>query len=218
MSSYKTVEEYLSKKDKLLGKIIKVFGEAVFVKEKREAFDALMKAVISQQLSNAASNTITKKIIILHGKRPFKAIKILKINDDLIRSCGVSYSKIKTIKGLAQGFVDKDLSVNKLKKLNDEEVLKKLTSYWGIGTWTSEIFMMFCLKREDVLARNDAGLIRSHKILYPNAKSLEDTAENWRPYRAIAAWYLWKFLDNEKHHLTILNKPSSSNANTITTK
>jgi DNA-3-methyladenine glycosylase II len=92
--------------------------------------------------------------------------------------------------------------------LMDEEVLKKLTSYWGIGPWTADIFMMFCLKRFDTLALGDVGLQRAHRIIYPKALSLDCTSQKWRPYRAIAASYLWKFLDNPECHQAIFKRNS----------
>jgi DNA-3-methyladenine glycosylase II len=186
---------YLSNQDKTMEKLIKIFGEFE-LKPKKYPFDSLVKTVISQQLSGSASDKITSRIVNIHGKRPFKSDIVLSLKFDDLKSCGVSTSKIKTIFGLAEADTRGDLSKRRLNQLSDEEVIEVLTSYWGIGRWTSEIFLMFTLGRLDVLANNDAGLERSHRILYPDSPSIQITSESWKPFRTIASWYLWKFIDN----------------------
>lgn len=191
-------EEVLASKDEIMAKLISFYGNAKIVDEKRDLFDGLMKSIISQQLSNKASSTISLNIESIHGARPFRPEKILGIEDIKLRQCGISYGKIKSIKGLADACVNNDLSMQLLEAMTDDEVFRKLTSFWGIGSWTAEIFMMFGLKRLDILAKNDAGLIRAHKKLYPNSPSIEVTSINWSPYKAVAAWYLWKYLDSDQ--------------------
>ncbi|QWD02856.1 DNA-3-methyladenine glycosylase 2 family protein [Polynucleobacter paneuropaeus] len=191
-------EEVLASKDKIMAKLISFYGNSKIVDEKRDLFDGLMQSIISQQLSNKASSTISLNLENIHGSRPFKPEKILSIEDIRIRQCGISYAKIRSIKSLADSCLKNELSMQLLEAMTDDEVYKKLTSYWGIGSWTAEIFMMFGLKRLNVLAKNDAGLIRAHKKLYPNSPSIEFTSINWSPYKAVAAWYLWKYLDSDQ--------------------
>jgi DNA-3-methyladenine glycosylase II len=198
--------EYLRQKDKKLGKIISYFGVSVAKIQKREPFDALVRGIISQQLSNSVSRSIEAKIIEIHGKRPFRPDVTLTIENQQLRECGISNSKIKAIKGIANACLRNELTIESFAGLTDEDALKKLTSYWGIGPWTADIFMMFCLKRLNVLALGDAGLQRAHQLIYPRAKSLEITSQKWEPYRALAACYLWKFLDNPECHKTIFKK------------
>lgn len=188
--------EYLSQQDKRLGAIISYFGSSVARIQKGEPFDVLVRAIISQQLSNSASNSIEIRIVDIHGERPFQPDSILAIEDKQLRECGISSGKIKAIKGVANACLRRELVIDTFKGLTDDDALKKLTSYWGVGPWTADIFMMFCLKRLDTIALGDVGLQRAHKIIYPKAGSLEITAQKWQPYRAIAAIYLWKFLDN----------------------
>jgi len=204
MNNELTPLAFLIKQDNQLGKLIKAFGELEYFSEKRQIFDALAKAIISQQLSTKAAKSITDRIIVIHGKRPFKPEKFLALNTYLLKECGISRAKIRAIQGVATGCINKDLTLSTLKKLSDEEALKKLTSYWGVGNWTAEIFLMSTLKRLDILALGDAGLQRAHKILYPGLKGLDYTAKKWRPYRAIAAGYLWKFIDNPDRHEELL--------------
>lgn len=199
-------EKYLMQQDKKLRALIMYFGESSFKAEKRQPFDALARAVIGQQLSTSAAQSITQKIVSVHGKRPFKPEIFLAIDEVTLRGCGISGGKIKAIYGVAKACLLNELTIKSFKSLDDKQALDKLTSYWGIGNWTAEIFMMFTLKRMDVLALGDVGLQRAHSILYPESNSLEETAEKWRPYRAIAAGYLWKFLDNPETHEQIFSK------------
>ena len=192
--------------DKKLGRLITIFGCADIGRGKRDPFDALARAVIGQQLSTAAAGSITNKIESIHGKRPFKPAKFLSLSTDRLRTCGISNSKIRTVTGIAEACIAGDISHKAFARLDDGEVLQKLTSYWGIGKWTAEIFMMYGLKRLDTLALGDGGLIRAHRLLYPNSKSLELTSQKWRPYRAVAAWYLWRFLDNPDCHKEVLGR------------
>jgi len=196
---------YLSNQDSTLKKLIQIFGEYE-LKPKKYPFDSLVKTVVSQQLSSAASNTITSRIEKLHGKRPFISNKIISLSFDELKSCGVSSSKIRTIIGLAEADLRGELSKKRLNKLSNEEVIQVLTSYWGIGRWTSEIFLMFTLGRLDVLANDDAGLERSHSILYPNSPNIQITSETWKPFRTIASWYLWQFIDNPEMCKSLIEK------------
>lgn len=197
-------EAFLAQQDKKLGRLISIFGYANIGKEKRELFDGLARAVIGQQLSTAAAGSISKRIESIHGKRPFKPERFLVLGTDQLRACGISNSKIKTVTGIAEACIAGEISHKAFAQLDDGEVLQKLTSYWGVGKWTAEVFMMYGLNRLDTLAVGDGGLIRAHRILYPNSKNLELTSQKWRPYRAVAAWYLWRFLDNPECHKEVL--------------
>lgn len=199
-------ETFLMQQDKKLARLIAIFGYANIGNEKREPFDGLARAVIGQQLSTAAANSIVKRIESIHGKRPFKPARFLSLGTGQLRACGISNSKIRTVTGIAEACIAGDISRRVFAQLDDGEVLQKLTSYWGVGNWTAEIFMMYGLNRLDTLALGDGGLIRAHRILYPNSKSLELTSQKWRPYRAVAAWYLWRFLDNPDCHKEVLGR------------
>ncbi len=192
--------------DKKLAKLIALFGRADIGQEKRDPFDALARAVIGQQLSTAAAGSISKRIESIHGRRPFKPDRFLALGTDQLRACGISNSKIKAVTGIAEACIAGEISHKVFDRLDDREVFEKLTSYWGVGAWTAEVFMMYGLKRLDALALGDGGLIRAHSMLYPNSKSLELTSQKWRPYRAVAAWYLWRFLDHPDCHKEVLGR------------
>jgi DNA-3-methyladenine glycosylase II len=110
----------------------------------------------------------------------------------------MSYGKAGYIKNIAQAFVKKELDVNKLKKMNDEEVVKELTKIKGVGKWTAEMTLIFTFKREDVFSLGDAGLRRAIKNLYKIEKDTDilKLSEKWKPKRSFACWYLWRSLEN----------------------
>ena len=210
MNKKKSPESFLSENDNILGELISLFGECPVCRQERELFDSLATAIISQQLSSSASIGISKKIQSLHGRRPFKAAQFLELSDNQLSSCGLSKNKIKSIKGIAKACIREEITKNVFASLDDEAVVEKLTSYYGVGRWTAEIFMMCCLQRTDMIAFGDVGLKRAHNLLYPNSENLRQTSEKWRPYRAVAAWYLWKFIDNTDCHNEVLKKVANS--------
>ena len=162
--------------------------------------------MIGQQLSTAAAGSIAKRIESIHGSRPFRPDRFLALGAEQLKACGMSNGKVRTVSGIAEACMAGEISHRAFARLDDEAALRKLTSYWGIGKWTAEVFMMYGLKRLDTLALGDGGLIRAHKILYPGSKNLELTSQKWRPYRAGAAWYLWRFLDNPDCHEEVLGR------------
>ena len=197
MINYTSIENYLSESDPILKGLIERFGlytnREIIVKQ---TFDSLVGTVISQMLSSSASSKIKKRLESLTSGRPFKPQIILNLGATKIKECGLSNSKIKTILALAYEANQGNLDLEIFTVMSDEEVIDFLKSFWGIGQWTTEIFLMFTLNRKDILPSNDAGLKRAHSRLYPTASILAETAECWRPYRSIACWYLWKYIDN----------------------
>ncbi len=186
-------------KDKKLGSLIKKHGELEWDWESDLFFD-LIESIISQQLSGKASATIFGRFKKLFTTKKFPSPSdILKISDEKIRACGISFAKIKYIKGLCQAILDGNLNLDKLPLLSDEEVITELIKIKGIGKWTAEMVLMFSLKRMDVFSIGDLGLRTAVSKLYnikkEDAKKIEKLSLKWSPYRTIAARYLWKSLD-----------------------
>ena len=113
---------------------------------------------------------------------------------EIFRAAGLSQAKAKYLKELARRVLSKELDFSKLKDKTDEEVINNLIALPGIGRWTSEMFLIFGLKRQNVIALDDAGLRRAVKLLYE--EELETCQDRWQPYRSIASWYLWQHLDS----------------------
>ena len=124
----------------------------------------------------------------------------MTLSDAQIRATGFSRAKVAFIKDLATHVLDGRLDLKRLKRHPDEEVMRQLVAVKGIGRWTAEIFLMFRLGRLDVLPADDLGLMNAVHRVYrlrkrPDAKKLRQMGEEWRPYRSIAAWYLWQSLE-----------------------
>lgn len=190
------------KKDPVLKKLIEKYGELEYDKAVRDIFTELVSHIIGQQLSGKAADTIEGRVKeLLKTKHPFSPSEILTLDDEAIRKAGLSYSKIKYIKGLAQAVASGELDLTIVNTLPDEEVIIHLTKIKGIGRWTAEMTLMFTLKRPDVFSFGDNGLVTAISKLYgvdkKDIKTIEKISSRWKPYRTYAARYLWKSLDNQ---------------------
>lgn len=187
------------KRDSKLAKIITEIGEYK-ISLTKNPYESLVEAIITQQLSGKAAESISKRFKNLFGKFP-KPADVLKIPDSRLRSAGLSTMKVRYIKDLSKRIVSKDLNITSLKNLSDEDVILQLTQVKGIGRWTAEMFLIFSLGRQDVLPVGDLGLKKGIQRLYrlsdlPNEDKIAQIAQKWKPYRTIATWYIWKSLNN----------------------
>ena len=163
-------------------------------------FVDLVETIINQQLSDKAASTIFGRLKKLMPRGILTPQNILKTKDDDIRNAGISYSKIKYIKGIASEIDSGKLDLKKFDKKSDEEVLEELIKLKGIGKWSAEMFLMFSLGREDIFSAGDLGLKNAIKKLYslkkePTEKQLIKISSKWKPYRTIASRILWRSLD-----------------------
>jgi len=194
-------EEYLKKKDKKLGLIIKTVGSCQLNHNERERFDVLASSIVSQQLSAKAAKTIKGRVLKLIGsKSSLNAESILDVDVKQLREAGLSSAKASYILTLAENIKTGKLDLESLENENDNDIYEILISQKGIGNWTAEMFMIFALGKTDVLSTGDAGLIRAAQLVYglkekPKPKEFTKIAEKWRPYRSIASWYLWRAID-----------------------
>ena len=165
-------------------------------------FESLVSSVISQQLAVKAAETIYGRLTQL-AKGNVTPVQIAKLSDTALREIGVSGAKAKTIQGLAQAALTGSVPINDLHELSDEDVFNGLTSLWGIGPWTVDMFMMFQLHRLDIWPTGDLGVRRGWESIHKlseqiDPKALEVKGEKFRPYRSVVAWYCWRHLDNAK--------------------
>jgi DNA-3-methyladenine glycosylase II len=162
-------------------------------------FEALVESVISQQLAVKAADTIYARVKKLVGGRMVPA-RVAVISEATMREAGVSGAKYKTIQGLADAALTKKIKVNQLHTIeDDQEIFRQLTSLWGIGPWTVDMFMMFQLGRLDIWPTGDLGVRRGYEKIYKLADeitpmALEKKGEKFRPYRSVVAWYCWRAL------------------------
>jgi 3-methyladenine DNA glycosylase/8-oxoguanine DNA glycosylase len=166
----------------------------------RDPFVALTRSIASQQLSMKAAETIFNRLCDLcpPDRQPTPE-RLLALSEDQIRAVGYSRPKAGFLKDLAARVVDGRLDLHGLNSRPDEDVLQELTAVKGIGRWTAEIFLMFRLGRPDVLPADDLGLLNATQRAYglrkrPTPDRLRKMGEAWRPYRSVAAWYLWTSL------------------------
>ena len=160
-------------------------------------FESLVSSVISQQLATKAAETIHGRLVDL-CKGTINAKKLMKLDDLALREIGVSGAKARTIKGLSTAVVDKTIPIDSIDEIHDDqEIYDKLTSLWGIGRWTVEMFMMFQLGRLDIWPTGDLAVRRGWDIVHKNkeetvAKDLDVKGEKLHPYRSVVAWYCYQ--------------------------
>lgn len=162
-------------------------------------FSSVAEAVVYQQLNGKAAVTIFKRFAALAGE-PITPEGILKLTDAQLRSVGLSKQKSAYLKDLAAKTASGLLDFSRLPELSDEEVIKHLTQVKGIGVWTAHMFLMFSLRRPNVLPTGDYGVQMAVKKRYrkrklPKPKDMEKIARAWEPYRSVACWYMWRSLD-----------------------
>jgi len=164
-------------------------------------FPALARCIVYQQLNGRAAATIHGRVEEACGG-PLSAESILRLRPARLRKAGLSGQKMQYVRDLARQTKSGALDFAALPTLDDEAVIAMLTRVKGIGVWTAHMFLMFALRRPDVLATGDYGIRAAMKKLYaleelPKPPEMESIAAPWRPYRSIACWYLWRSLDIE---------------------
>lgn len=164
-------------------------------------FADLVEAIANQQLSEKAGATIFNRFKTLFGGRRFpKPQHVLDVPDEKIRAAGLSWSKIRYIKGLSEITHQKKIDLKRLFNQSDEEVIETLIAIKGVGQWTAEMILIFSLNRPDVFSMGDLGLRTAVSKLYrvdrDNLKKIEMISLQWKPFRSYASRYLWKSLDN----------------------
>ena len=161
-------------------------------------FQALLRAIVYQQLSGLAAGAIDRRLKALFpGRRP-TARRLLALDDETLRGVGLSRSKVASVRDLAEKAVGGVVPDRRaLARMDDEAIIERLVGIRGIGRWTVEMLLIFSLGRPDVLPVADLGvrrgfmLHRGHEAM-PDFATLEAEGEAWRPYRSVASWYLWR--------------------------
>jgi DNA-3-methyladenine glycosylase II len=190
----------------VMERLIEEHGAIVRADLKRDrpgdAYGALLRSIVGQQLSTKAASTIYGRMLDLFGGHPPTPKQLLAVDPDKIRAAGLSRPKISYLRDLAVHVQKGELELEHLDELPDEEVIEQLTAVKGIGEWSAHMFLMFHLGRPDVLPVGDQGIRRAVQVQYrlrkmPDPKRLEKIARPWRPYRTLACLYLWSSLDNK---------------------
>jgi DNA-3-methyladenine glycosylase II len=193
----------LRRADRALARVIKQAGPFTHRPEKLQSpFQALLRAIVYQQLSGKAAATILGRVKQLYPTRTgIKAEAILATPDEKLRSAGLSRGKVLALKDLAAKTLDGTVpTLARLKKMDDHEIVSRLVQVRGIGPWTVEMLLIFRLGRPDILPTSDFGVRTGFMLTYgtrdlPTPKELLAHGERWRPYRSVASWYLWRAVD-----------------------
>jgi DNA-3-methyladenine glycosylase II len=198
---YSKARRVLAKRDPILGVLIRRHGACGLADAQHtDPFRALVRAIVSQQLSTKAAATIAARFEGLYARFPTPGM-VIRTPDPQLRAVGLSGQKVGYLRDLCRRIEEGSLPLEALPAMEDEEVITALTEVKGIGRWTAEMFLMFRLHRPDVLPVGDLGIVKAVQKAYglrktPTAERLMQIGEAWRPYRSVACWYLWASLQN----------------------
>lgn len=184
--------------DPIIQKLIKKYPPPNYIDRSSILFERLIDAIISQQLSVKAADTIFLRFKNLFGDLFPNPEIVLQKTDQELRSVGLSFAKVAYIKSIAKAFSQGKIDVEQLKRMSDTDVITELTKLKGVGKWTAEMILISTLNRPDVFSLGDLGLRRAIENLYgiTDLKEIETLTNTWRPYRSTVCWYLWRSLDN----------------------
>lgn len=197
-------QKFLAEKDEILGNLIKKYGDCDLTAVSSDLyFTALVKAIISQQLSQEAAASIFAKLKSTLPNEELTAKNILKLSLVDIKSQGLSTQKSSYILNLSESVIMGNVALEKFPTLSDTDIINQLTTIKGFGRWTAEMFLIFALSRTDILPVDDFGLKKSLEMNYGisiNAKRSEITqlTDPWKPWRTLATYYLWKSFSSTK--------------------
>lgn len=190
-------------RDPKFAPLIKKYGSLApdSVRRKRSVFEALLRAVVYQQLSGKAAAAIHGRIVALFPRKKPTPGLLLKVPPRKLRGCGLSASKTGYVRDLAERFADGAVPHRKFPSMSSQEIVDTLVQIRGVGEWTAHMVLIFTLERPDVLPVGDLGIRKGFRVLYglrelPDRKRMERLARNWREHASLASRYLWKLADD----------------------
>ena len=199
-TDYARARRHLARRDPVIRDLMRTHGRCGLADAQHgEPFGALMKAIVSQQLSTKAAHTIFTRMMALFDGVPTPQA-LAALTDAQLRGVGLSGQKLRYMRDLGGKVQDGSLPLLALDAMTDEDVIVALTQVKGIGRWTAEMFLMFRLHRPDVLPVDDLGIVKAVQKAYglrktPSPDRLNEIGDAWRPYRSVACWYLWRSLN-----------------------
>jgi DNA-3-methyladenine glycosylase II len=195
-SLYRKARRHLSRQDPILKAVLGDVGPCT-LEVFPGSFIVLVRSIVSQLISTPAARTIYSRIEALVGEAGVDPASLLALGEERLRSVGLSGAKARSLLDLAERTSDGRLPLDHLGELSDEDAIARLTEVRGIGVWTAEMYLIFCLGRPDVLPVGDFGLRAGVRDCWglkelPKPRELRALAEPWKPYRSIATWYIWR--------------------------
>lgn len=196
--AFEAGRRHLMRTDPRLAEVIRRTGRLRPDFGRREPFEAMVRAVISQQLSTKAADTIRRRVMALMPALSPEALLAVPVPD--LRAAGLSGQKVSYLRDLSERVVDGRLDLHSLGRMTDEEVIEVIVAVKGFGVWSAQMFLMFSLHRPDVLPTGDLGIVKGMQIVLgmkrrPSIRTMERAARAWQPYRSVACWYLWRTLE-----------------------
>jgi len=193
-------EAHLCQADPTLSELIERHGPCTLMQSPRPHFHNLVWAIINQQLSVKAAETIERRLLDRLKADTFHPGHFARIKDTSLRRCGLSGSKIRYIREIARQVRRGELDLDAMERHDEETVSEQLMALPGIGRWTADMFLMFSLGKLDVLPVGDLALRKSIRLHYgldedAGYDAYLEVAEVWRPYRTVASWYIWAAVD-----------------------
>lgn len=198
MDTHRQSLRHLSKVDPVMAAVIKR-AKVQPIKPKKNHFESLVVAIINQQLSSKAADTIENRFRMIFSGRFPKPKDVLKTSDKKLRACGLSFQKISYIKNISRALEQGSLEFKRFPKLGDEEIIGELVKIKGIGRWTAEMFLMFSLGRPNIFSLGDLGLRNGLKKMYKidamqHHRKLKKLLDLWHPHKTVASRHLWASL------------------------
>lgn len=199
-AAVRQAERDLKRTDPVLGRLVDDHGPCTLHRGRAKPFNILGWSIVNQQLSSQAAQTIAGRVLALAGETDLTPDGILRVGPARLRGAGLSGAKVRYLTALARAVREGTLNFRALAQLDDEAAARRLTALPGIGAWTAQMYLMFALRRADVFSPADVVLQRAVHELYglrgrPDPARLDSIAARWRPWRTVAAWYLWKHGD-----------------------
>jgi 3-methyladenine DNA glycosylase/8-oxoguanine DNA glycosylase len=194
---------HLKKVDPVMAEVIAEVGRFKgWAESSGTHFDAVARSIVFQQLSGKAAGTIHGRFHGLYGGRAPLPAELAATSDEQLRSAGLSRQKSAYLKDLGSRVASGEVPIETLHELTDDEIIAALTQVKGIGRWTAQMFMMFRLGRPDVLPDLDLGIQKGIQRAYhlrkiPAPERVKKIGAKWAPYRTVASWYLWRYLDTQ---------------------
>jgi DNA-3-methyladenine glycosylase II len=192
---------HLSKRDRVMKKLIPQFGEAR-LQSRGDAFTTLARSIVGQQISVKAAQSVWDRLAAVLEATSTKVLPaaVLAQPVEQLRGAGLSARKVEYLNDLAQHFEAGRVHVRQWTQMDDEAIIEELVAIRGIGRWTAEMFLIFHLMRPNVLPLDDLGLLKGISQNYFSGEPVSraearELGEAWAPYRSVATWYIWRSLD-----------------------
>ncbi|PPE65962.1 DNA-3-methyladenine glycosylase family protein [Caldimonas caldifontis] len=193
--------KYLSKRDRVMRKLIPQFGEAR-LQSRGDAFTTLARSIVGQQISVKAAQAVWDRFAALTDGPPTRIAPaaVLALGVDDLRGAGLSARKVEYLRDLATHFDEGAVHVRQWASMDDEAIIEELVAIRGIGRWTAEMFLIFHLMRPNVMPYDDLGLLKGISQNYFSGEPVSraearEVGDAWAPFRSVATWYIWRSLD-----------------------